>query len=63
MTEFLMPVVVLGLVFTGVILVNYLSSITPEEVKRESCSLHDWIYDQNEKMLCMQCGYRPGDNQ
>lgn len=28
----------------------------------ERCSLHYWALDHDEKMVCAQCNYRPGDN-
>ena len=50
---------ILILVFLGAGLVNLMTN-TPEE--KELCFRHIWSYDPNGKMLCIECKYRPEDN-
>lgn len=37
--------------------------IGSEEVPKVCNGLHNWVTDQNEKLVCMECGYRPETNQ
>lgn len=34
----------------------------PMETPKE-CSLHMWVYGSDDKMVCTECGYKPGNNQ
>lgn len=44
----------------GAIMNLFSSKVEPE---LRFCEIHDWVLDQNEKMICMECGYRPEENQ
>jgi hypothetical protein len=57
--EELAPIFVLILVLLGVMIATYLSSDSTEESKKPDCTLHDWVLDNEEKLVCTECGFKP----
>lgn len=56
-------VILFGLIVlaTVVLVINLALS---EPIQNPICEgLHDWVNDSNERLVCMNCGYKPGDNQ
>lgn len=44
----------------AIVLIHGIPNFPLTEVKR--CNIHDWSLDFDEKMICMECNYKPGDN-
>jgi hypothetical protein len=58
------PMFVLVLTLSAALVVSYFSGgKSTEAVAKKPCALHDWVTDPTEKLVCMECGYRPQTNQ
>ncbi len=51
---------ILILITAAVVVVNLVMS-EPLEIPRCTGN-HTWVVDQNEKLVCCECGYRPQSN-
>lgn len=61
MIEAITLMTVLAIALAGVLVVNLFTG--GHEKEKVPCKTHSWVLDQNEKMICMECGYRPEANQ
>lgn len=54
---FVFVIVLVAAMIVGTLLSN------SKEDKPIPCGVHQWVHDQNEKLICMQCGFRPENHQ
>jgi hypothetical protein len=59
-----MEFAILTILITVLALIAAVNFLTREAAPVPRCTTgHQWVTDSTEKLVCMECGYRPEENQ